>query len=614
MQCPSCEESLTLAPFRPRPRLLNCPHCQKGLRFYMAPRDRALWICLAVFFLTTAILFGLEGTFFLFSDASLLSGVGSMMPLFLFFTATMFFAGGALFLILFENRKGLYVPEEDPRIGFANALSQLPQGVAAVFLGALLALPVVSIWGPNKHWVLSVAAGCSGEESPPSHYNDFCQNLARAAFVAGAEPGFAFPLDGLSPLANALASGNRPMVYLLLDQGADVNQGRVGGLSPMFDVVDDRDLFHLFVEKGGRVDVTDNGGRTLLWYASARGDLPVVRELVFMGNPINKSDQSGVTPLMVAVKGNHVNVVRELLKQKANVRARNGTGLTALMMAAQKGFLESAKLLVENGANVHSRLFSGSDEGAGLSVLDMAVMGGNVEMVKLFLEHGAPVNPDSEIDPSPLSLAAAGGQLEIAELLLARSADVNRGDRGGWTALHWAAQSPEAGPEMIHLLLRYRADVHARGVAPDESKDASGPVLDDHRKNRPRHWTPLHLAARAGNQEAIKELLIAGADPNTLTADHRTPLSLAARPGGLESVLLLVNRGAQVNFPGQLQSPLHNAAQTGALDVARALVGEGASRSAKNGQGQTPWDVAMAHVPGPEQPAWTDLLTRPRNI
>ena len=614
MECPSCEENLNLPALRPRQRLFNCPHCKKSLRFYMQPRDRVTWICMAVFFLTTAALFAFEGFVFLFAGAENRVSVDSMLPLFFLFTGIVFFAGGALFLVFFESRKGFYVEESDTRIGFANALSQLPQGLVAVFLGGLLALPVFFIWGPNKHWALSIAAGCSGEETPASRYNDLCQNLARAAFVAGAETGHGFPLDGLPPLANALAAENLPMVYLLLDQGADVNQGRVGGVSPMFDVIDDYDLFKLFVEKGGRVDITDHGGRTLLWYAAARGDLPVVRELMLMGNPVNRGDQSGVTPLMVAVKGRNLGVIRELIRQKANVRARNGKGATALMMAAQSGYLKEAEVLLAHGANVHARLVSPSRTDSGMSALDMAVTGGHVEMVRLLLRNGAPVNADAPGHTSPLIQAVATGQTEIAELLLGRGADVNHPDSGGWTALHWAAQSPDAGLVMMRLLLRYRADVHARGAAPNESNDPNALHWNESRKATSRHWTPLHLAARAGNRDAVLELLGAGADPNALTGDHRSPLSIAAHPGGLESVLLLLNRGAQTNFPGQLQSPLHNAAKSGALDVARALVGGGASLSAKNGQGHTPWDVAMSSVPGPEQSVWTDLLTKPKNI
>lgn len=580
----------------------------------MAPRWRVVWISLSVFFLTTALLFGLEGLFFLFGGGETLGPSGDMMPLMFFVTGLMFFATGAVFLLYFESKRGHYVQADDPQIGFANALAQLPHGVVAVFLGVLLALPVLFIWGPNKHWALSFAAACTGEESPPSQYNHYCQNLARAAIMAGAETEHVFPFDGLMPLGTALAAQNMPMVYLLLDQGADVNHPREDGLSPMFDVVDNMELFQLFVEKGGRTDVMDSGGRTLLWYAAARGDLPVARKLIALGNPIDRGDQSGVTPLMVAVKAQDQEMMRSLVRMGANVNARNKNGATVLMMAARQDFLPGADFLLTKRANVHARMSANSSVDPGMSALDMAISGGNTEMVRLLLLGGAPVNAEMPGQNSPLIRAVAESKLEIVELLLGRGADVNHFDPGGWTALHWAAQSPDTDQVMMRLLLRYHPNVHARGVAPNESSNAYVPGWNRGKTDMPRHWTPLHLAAMSGNWVAVQELLGAGADPNAMTGDLQSPLSVGARPGGLESTLVLLNRGAQPNFPGQLESPLHLAAKNKALDVARALVGGGASLAARNGKGKTPLDVAMAHVPVEEQPTWMDLLSKPKNI
>ncbi len=606
MDCPSCEEKLDLPVARPKPRMLDCPSCEQPLRFYLPPRWRAVWICLAVFFMTTAGLLAFEGFVFLFAEPFGNSGAPSMLPLFFLFSATMFFAAGVLFLMFYENSKGHYVVPDDPKINFSSAFSQLPQGLLAVFVGVLLTLPVVFIWGPNKHWALSVAGGCSGQETPPSQYNHLCQNLARMAIMAGANTGYSFPLDGGTPLANALAAENLPMVYLLIDQGADVNQGKVGGLSPMFEVLDNPELFNLFVQSGGRTDVTDHGGRSLLWYAAALGDIQVVRELIILGNPVNQSDHSGITPLMAAVIENHRDVVEELIDRGANIDARDIERRTALMQAVNRGAVRAVRMLVKFGANIEMVTLKEEK-----NALHLAAQTGHQEITKILLEHGAKINKGDGNNMTALMHAVKNGHHDVAELLLSRGARVNLTDKGGWTALHWNAATTESGPEMGALLMRYRANVHARGAAPAGSMDTNPSAWFQNRKSKPRDWTPLHLASWMGHPKQVLELLQAGADPNALTGDHQTPLSVASKPGGLESVLLLLNRGGHPNFPGQLQSPLHNAAANEALDVTRVLIDQGADITAKNQRGLKPWDIAMQTVKGPEQDIWNMLLNPP---
>lgn len=603
MHCPSCEEDLNLSVTRPKPRRLDCPGCKQALRFYMSARHRAVWICLAVFFLTTAGLMMFEGLVFLFSKSIIDGDSTSMIPLFFLFSGVMFFAGGTLFLMFYENNQGQYVTPEDPKINFSSAFSQLPQALAAIFLGSLLTLPVFLIWGPNKHWALSVAAGCSGQETPPSSYNDLCQNLARMAIVAGGKTGYTFPLDGMPPLANALAAENLPMVFLLIDQGANVNQGRVGGLSPMFEVVDDLAMFQLFVQNGGRVDVTDHGGRSLLWYASALGDLPVVKELIILGNQVGQSDHTGISPLMAAVLENHWDVVEELIKRGANIDQRDKERRTALMMVINRGLVRSVEKLVKLGANIH--LFSLDND---KNALHMAAEAGHREIAEVLLKKGAIIDKPDRNGVTALMYAAAHGHSGVADLLLSRGADLKLTDNGGWTALHWNAGTTQSGTETTDLLIRYRANVHARGSAPASSENTEKAVWLQTRENKSRDWTPLHLAASKGQDKIVLELLQAGADPNALTGNHQSPLSVGARPGGLESVLLLLNRGAAANFPGQRDTPLHNAAANGTLDIARVLVDHGADINAKNPQGLKAWDLAMLNADNKDHPVWSGLL------
>ena len=72
--------------------------------------------------------------------------------------------------------------------------------------------------------------------------------------------------------------------------------------------------------------------------------------------------------------------------------------------------------------------------------------------------------------------------------------------RCGWTVLLRAAE--EGPPEVVQVLLRCRADVHA--------------VTDN-------GWTPLHWAARCGRAEIMRLLVAANADPWAVNEDGETP-------------------------------------------------------------------------------------------
>lgn len=114
----------------------------------------------------------------------------------------------------------------------------------------------------------------------------------------------------------------------------------------------------------------------------------------------------------------------------------------------------------------------------------------------------------------------------------------------------------------------------------------------------PDGFTPLHLAAFFGHEDAARTLLEHGADANVV-ARHATlevaPLHSAAAGGHASIVQLLLEAGADPNArQGGGFTPLHSAAQNGDRESAEALLERGADASVATDDGTTPAQLAAA--------------------
>lgn len=122
----------------------------------------------------------------------------------------------------------------------------------------------------------------------------------------------------------------------------------------------------------------------------------------------------------------------------------------------------------------------------------------------------------------------------------------------------------------VQRLLESGADVNPEGVA-----------------------TPLYFAARSGNEEIVRALIEHGAEVNAVTR-FGTPLRIAARGNHVGVVELLLESGADPNIAGGEYSntPLHDAAERGAMEAARLLIEHGADAKARNKLGHPPIHLA----------------------
>jgi uncharacterized protein len=109
-------------------------------------------------------------------------------------------------------------------------------------------------------------------------------------------------------------------------------------------------------------------------------------------------------------------------------------------------------------------------------------------------------------------------------------------------------------------------------------------------------WTPLHLAAFFGKDDAARLLLNKGAivDARSTNPMQNTPLHAAAAGRHAAIAKLLIEHGASVNARQHGGwTPLHAAAQNGDVELARALVAAGADVQTRAENNQTALDLAL---------------------
>jgi len=101
----------------------------------------------------------------------------------------------------------------------------------------------------------------------------------------------------------------------------------------------------------------------------------------------------------------------------------------------------------------------------------------------------------------------------------------------------------------------------------------------------------LRQAVRAGARQEVRALVDTGLDVNTRDEFGGTMLYLAAAIcGDTEMTALLLELGAEATMPeaGELETPLHGAANKGHTEIAALLLKAGADLEARNKSGETP--------------------------
>ena len=346
-------------------------------------------------------------------------------------------------------------------------------------------------------------------------------------------PWFAFDAPAI---VFAAASGNRELIQVLLDAGADIDARSswwAGGTSALQHAAGsmlayDTELAEYLIERGATIDA----------HAAAGLDMADTLEALMRENPnvVNAPGSDGMSPLHFAATPR---IAELLLKHGAdiNLRDRDHYGTAAQWTMRRRP--EVCRYLLEQGAEADVVLYcaTGDVERA------KAEFQKNPELLNLRINVKSPkgyVIPTSEspqiaevpgghvyayqVGPTMplLEIALQSKQMVIVDLLIDAGYEINLRD---WYVL--VGQGPKRFDTLVKGFLAKGWDINAS------------------QKHRRGMWTPLHWVAQRGLTNGVACLLANGADPNVTDDKGQTPLHFIAQKGvGKNQAKLLIEHGA----------------------------------------------------------------------
>jgi uncharacterized protein len=322
-----------------------------------------------------------------------------------------------------------------------------------------------------------------------------------------------------STVADAAMQGDRNAARALLQKGADVNAAQSDGMTALHWAVlkSDEEMAKMLLYAGANVKAaTRLGGYTPLLMASRNGDASMIETLLGGGADANSATTNGTTALMLAAASGKADAVTMLLDHKADINAReNARGETALMFAAAYGRTDVIRLLTTRGADVK----------ATTKVVDLSSFAKEEqERFAQFQQGGG---------------RGAGGRGAAAEATETKPAEAAAGNAQGGGARAAATQTAAAAPAEEPARVGRNA-TRASGKAGIDRQYLYSELVATQ-----GGLSPLHLAARQGQFEAVKALLDAGADVNQRSAgDHITSVTIATINGHFDVARFLLDKGA----------------------------------------------------------------------
>ncbi|ARE67235.1 SWPV2-ORF016 [Shearwaterpox virus] len=251
--------------------------------------------------------------------------------------------------------------------------------------------------------------------------------------------------ETVTPLIDAIRSGDVRVVQLLINSGADINHINTNVPHPLLTAIKVRanKIIKLLIDNG--VDTS------VLPIPDLEND--TVNTILECGIDVNIRDRELKTFLYYAVKKGDLESVNTLLKYRADVNIEDINGNYPIHIAIKHNFFDIIKVLVENGAYLNVNNYNIE------TPLHYSVEYGDYKTVKYLITNGSHIMVKCKRGFTPLHTAIIHNRSVIP--LLINNATINVQDINGSTPLHHAINYP-CDKDVVDTLLYHKADISIR--------------------------------------------------------------------------------------------------------------------------------------------------------
>jgi ankyrin repeat protein len=406
---------------------------------------------------------------------------------------------------------------------------------------------------------------------------------------------------GYTPLHWASLSGNTELVQYLIANNADINASAKDKSTPLHLAIEEGHdkVVALLVKAGADVMASRNDGKNTLHLASEGKSIKCLQIILSANNvDVNVKDYDDHTPLILAARSGNIDALKLLIQKGSSINSKDKKGATSLFESCRWSS-DCTEYLISHGAEVNVR------DMYGYTPLHWAAMFANPKSIKLLLEHGVTIDAKDKKGNTALHYAvqcccdSKCGHNEVINILLSYGANVdiknNDNDTPEQVAIIYGRG--DFG-KLIRTYSRNKLDIF---IAAAEGYVDNLKLFLQHTpsitNNRDKHgYTPLHVAAMAGNADCVRILLDAGADVQARDANGQTPIECTLKSdfGAIASLLInyegLGKKGKDSETAHEL---LSGAASMGKIHIMQVLLDYGVKANSEDVKQDSPLFAAV---------------------